>query len=442
MEMRLDKSYLKNIHSNALSNQIINDFEDKFVSDVRLINQYLEHSYLDKYSRFFLLVKIRESFYKSHRNTLNKFDSNIKSIFYLLIQLHGIHKWRESFEFEVNNIEDFIVYINIVLDLLLFEHTEQLIATTGLSKYLYNPKSSEIYLLENENLLSVLPYLFTPSTFKKVLQNELKIIDKNVEGGYNIGTDLFIITNRLNTLSNEIANRSLLNYVRNYNSINYELIITDRFHQKKNYYYQYTNEIDNFRYFLLNTDFRLDSSTEFESEFLREIDLKEYFIHLTVLESLSSESEQKVKRDFVDNLIIQKSFKNKLKIEVDGKFALKIFECFLLHYIGESRTKSLLPKFNSLIKYLQNEGEQNKPIITDFKVKELKYLLGFMNKYKKSDKNTKGYFTYKVNDLIDLFVEIFDFNEMEISRNSLDKAHRDSKFKPNSDLIKTVNSLL
>lgn len=418
-----DKAFMKSFDS----------YSSKFPEDIQQLKFYVDNSFLDPYSRTFLLIRIHEQFFQKHKKLLLKKDRHIKSVFYELLQTPLSIP---SFKYSIKSIDDVIVLLNIIMILKVDKQLTLIIERTNLCK-IFLGYNQTLYkrpvLLNNFDLLSLSPFMLSPLKLKELLTNDISNINKDTPEHefYEDGTDAQIVMSTIDSIYNEINTRINANIFRNY--------------YLNGYYEDVVNKnqigIEHINNLHFDSLFEQIISTEFDDNFLKATEISKLvsLLDIKINEILSINSEEKQNELFLTSERLNKSIYSKIKINTTFKLADSIFKKYFELSLPNNRYKVIYPNFRCFLKELFN----NEIITKELKKVELDELevrnfIGFFSEYK-STNAAINIFTYEVLNLI-TFLEHITGLEAKIS--AWDKAHRDKKGKPNKDCKREINTIL
>jgi hypothetical protein len=418
-----DKAFTKNFDS----------YSSKFPEDIQQLKFYLDNSFLDPYSRVFLLIKMHEQFIKKHKKLLLKKERHIKSVFYELLQTPLSIP---PFKYSIKSIDDVIVLLNIIMILKVDKQLTLIIERTNLCKILlgYNQTLNKYpVLINNFDLLSLSPFMLNPLKLKELLTHDISNINKDIPEHefYEGGTDAQIVMSTIDSIYNEINTRINSNIFRNYYLNGYYQDIVD----KNQLGIEHINNLH------FDSLYEQIISKEFDDNFLKATEISKLvsLLDIDISKILSVNSEEKQNEIFLTSEKLKKSIYSKIKINTTFKLANSIFKKYFELSLPNNRYKVIYPNFRYFLKELFN----NDIITKDLKKVELdelevRNLIGFFSEYKSTNAAT-NLFTYEVLNLIS-FIEHITGLDAKIS--AWDRAHRDKKGKPNKDCKREINTIL
>lgn len=418
-----DKAFTKSFDS----------YSSKFPEDIQQLKFYIDNSFIDPYSRTFLLIRIHEQFFQKHKKLLLKKDRHIKSVLYELLQTP---LYIPSFKYSIKSMDDIIVLLNIIIILKVDKQLTLIVERTDLSKILHGHNQTlnkRPVLINNFDLLSLSPFMLSPLKLKELLIHDISNINKDTpEHEFNEGgTDSQIVLSTINSIYNEIETRINANIIRNYYLNGYYEDVLD----KNQIGIEHINNLH------FDSLFEQIISTEFNDNFLKATEISKLIslLDLDINEILSVNSEEKQNELFLTSERLNKSIYAKIKINTTFKLADSIFKKYFELSLPNNRYKLIYPNFRYFLKELFNNDiitkELKKVALDELEVRNL---IGFFSEYKSTNTAT-NIFTYEVINLI-TFLEHITGLEAKIS--TWDKAHRDKKSKLNKDYKRKINSII
>ncbi|KIA92474.1 hypothetical protein OA93_23340 [Flavobacterium sp. KMS] len=425
-------------------------YSSKFPEDIRQLNFYIDNTFLDPYSRVFLLIRIYEQFIQKHKELLSEKDKHIKSVFYEILKIGNF-----GFRYKIKSEKDLIVLLNISIPLFINYQLRSIVQRKELSKLLYGtiqPPNNQCFLINDFELLCLSHFILTSPQLETILINDITNINKELsEHEYKEKvTDSSILLIKLEASEREASIRTNIDvfciYYMDYymgrfmsssmdscwdtdwNSDwgNYDAEYEDKFHDKEltydNSYEQQIPEL--FQTYFLNRG---------------KIDELDHRFVIDIPKIIGTRSEEKQKNVFLESEIFKKSIQSKITIHSTFKLADKIFKKYFELNLPNNRYKVIYPNFRYFLKELFNNDIINKDLKkVELDELEVRNLIGFFSEYKSTNTAT-NLFTYEVINLI-TFLEHITGLEAKIS--TWDKAHRDKKSKPNKDCKREINTIL
>lgn len=426
-------------------------YASKFPEDIKQLNFYIDNSFLDPYSRVYLLIRIHEQFIQKHKKLLYEKDKHIKSVFYEILKIRDF-----GFRYKIENEKDIIVLLNISIPLFINYQLRSIVQKKDLSKILkgaIQPINNQCFLINDFDLLCLSHFILSYPQLESVLINDIRNTNKEIsedEYSKNV-TDSSILLMKLEISEREASTRANTDDFSIYYMDYYmecfmgssmdscwdtdwnadwgfydaKLGDNDPFHEELYYDNSYEQKLPkSFQTYFLNRG----KTEEVDHRFV-----------IDIPKIISTKSEEKQKRVFLDSEMFKKSIQSKITIHSTFKLADKVFKKYFELNLPNNRYKVIYPNFRYFLKELFN----NDIITKDLKkVKldelEVRNLIGFFSEYKSTNTAT-NIFTYEVINLI-TFLEHITGLEAKIS--TWDKAHRDKKSKLNKDCKREINTIL
>jgi hypothetical protein len=425
-------------------------YSSKFPEDIRQLNFYIDNTFLDPYSRVFLLIRIYEQFIQKHKNLLYEKDKHIKSVFYEILRIGNF-----GFRYKIKSEKDLIVLLNISIPLFINYQLRSIVQRKELSKLLNGANQSlnnQCFLINDFDLLCLSHFILTSPQLETILINDITNINKELsEHEYKEKvTDSSILLIKLEASEREASIRTNIDvfciyymdyYMGRFMSSsmdscwdtdwngdwgNYDAEYEDKFHDKEltydNSYEQQIPEL--FQTYFLNRG---------------KIDELDHRFVIDIPKIIGTRSEEKQKNVFLESEIFKKSIQSKITIHSTFKLADKIFKKYFELNLPNNRYKAIYPNFRYFLKELFNNDIINKDLKkVELDDLEVRNLIGFFSEYKSTNTAT-NLFTYEVINLI-TFLEHITGLEAKIS--TWDSAHRNKKFKLNKDYKREINTIL
>jgi hypothetical protein len=429
-----------------------NCYSSKFPEDLRQFNFYLDNTFLDPYTRVFLLIRIYEQFLQNHKELLSAKDDHIKSVFFSILEAGNF-----GFRYKAKNEEDVIVLLTISIPLFINYHLRAIVSRKDLSKILSGKNqqfNSQCYLINDFELLCLSHFILTSPQLEEILINDIQNINKEIsENEYSEKiTDSSILLKNLEASQREASTRinsdNFCIYYIDYYMMQYLGSFMDSWWDSdwdSNWGNTETefedNDLMHHKGLTYDSSYKQEVPTSFKTYFLnkRKIDELEHRFIIDIPKLISTKSGEKQKSDFIDSEMFNKSLQSKIMINCTFKLTDKIFNKYFELKLTKNRHQLIYPNF----RYFLKELFHNETLITNLNKVELnelevKNLIRFFSEYK-STNDTTNLFSYKVDNLI-TFLEHITGLEAKIS--TWEKAHRTEKYSLSKDHKRQINSII
>ena len=426
-------------------------YASKFPEDIKQLNFYIDNTFLDPYSRVFLLIRIYEQFIQKHKKLLSEKDKHIKSVFYKILEFGNF-----GFRYKIKNEKDIIVLLNISIPLFINYQLRSIVQRKNLSKLLKGttqPINNQCFLINDFDLLCLSHFILSNSQLEAILINDISNINKELsedESSKNV-TDSSILLMKLEISEREASIRTNTDvfciyymdyYMNRFMESSMESDWDTDWNANWGFYDAEFGDNDAFHEELpYDNSYEQQTPKWFQTYFLNRGKAKEvdYRFVIDIPKIISTKSEEKQKNVFLESEIFKKSIQSKITIHSTFKLADKIFKKYFELNLPNNRYKVIYPNFSCHLKELFNNDIINKDLKkVELNELEVKNLIGFFSEYK-STGSTPNLFSYNLTNLI-TFLEHITGLEAKIS--TWEKAHRLEKYSLNKDYKRQINSIL
>ncbi|MFP3598216.1 hypothetical protein [Chryseobacterium sp. SIMBA_029] len=469
-----DLTILKYITPESVN--ILSSYLEKDSHTYSILEKYEEISYLGSSEKFFFLFKEHEKFINRNHEILNKHSNHLLSVMGLLFMIETNGYITENcsifdpasgeygrvippdnsfpedinIEYRLTNNDSAICIIDLFFNIEINKIVRRVV-----ERYQDRSRYGSVQFLNygiafnDIDVINIYPYLFKGT---RELENHMNTISENFNffDKNKIIDNFQIINNKFSLNFEEIKARTKYNYIKCYNYLDFRLRALwyadenyELFKYLDKYFYpRKLNKYDSQYYitfFIVSIDFELPNL-----EFIKDYDKKYFFDdNIDIYDSIHGYEDllvyndevkkENLLKDDIKNMLISSKYKNLLKVNIDLKKAIMLFEG-LVDKILPGNTQ-LKRDFKDLFKFITDESIKIFPITNELTVENIKYTIRFLNNYKGLE------FDYNISDLQYLLTHFANKPEHE-KNTSIYKAHSMDRFKLDRKIQNELNSLV
>lgn len=453
--------YLKRTDSN------IYYLQEFFSKNSFFLEAFIEHdklSYLDDYSKFFFLFKLREQFLDSYENYIEAYKLHESSVFYVLFSIPEFSTGVNVFQYDLDDESDSIIYINLFLQIEMFKIIDRIIYShPQLYNYLLGVLTIEELktpmFLSNPNLLLISAFIIEPYNLYKIVNNDFELQKVDLENDFLRKFDVFPLIELLKNFDNNIYERTGRKYVRNYNPFYYKKEIHNipvkdcnihEFIEENRLLFSF--DWENLPKYEIDTSFSicekklcfcLNEGLDYD---LGEKIYQDFQIFSTpsnfLYEKIGIKNEDVVKKNSLkkienqqDDFLLSTILRKKMIIKSSNELAYRLIEKYI-ELNKEIQDEKIKNGFKKLFDFLTNPEIKEIPVIENVNLKKAKHLLSFFI----TMKTEISVFEFKnIEDLKYLILYITG-NIHSINNQQLRQVHRLPKFKIANEIKNKLRS--
>lgn len=428
--------------------------------------EYEKNSYLDDYSKFFFLFKLREQFLDLYSDYIEFYKLNESSVFYLLFSTPDFSTGVNIFLYILNNENDSILYINLFLQIEMFRIIDRIIySNPQLYNYLLGiltiEKLRKPLLLNDPNLLLISGFIIEPNDLYKIVKNDFALYKVSMDDDFLRKLDVYPLNMSLKNLDNNIYERIQRKYVKNYNSFYYKndldkISIKDykinEFMEKNRLLFlfdwqnlpKYTVDssfsiCDEQIYFCINDGFDYNLGDKMFLGFDDCFSSTPFYL----AETLGTKNEDIVKKNDLkkienqqEQFVLSSVLREKMKIKCSNA-AYKLIKEYI-NSNKEIQDKKIVDGLEKLFDFLTKPEIKEIPVIENVDLKKAKYLLSFFI----TMKDEVSIFDFKNIENLKYLILYVTGNIHSINNQQLRQVHRLPNFRIANEIKSKLRSVV